>query len=111
MTNIDLDAIAALAREAKERVTAVRNIFYKEGNITIQEEQVIHRSDVVSTKYSVSLYKSDGRAAGRDDLLTIVRFLEYARSDIPAIADAVLALVERVKELEGEFCLRITPRP
>jgi hypothetical protein len=24
---------------------------------------------------------------------------------------AVLALVERVKELEGEFCLRITPRP
>lgn len=71
MTNIDLDAIAALAMAAKE-----------------PDEEIVQ--------------------AGNGWNITRDRPASKATT---ALADAVLALVERVKELEGEFCLRITPRP
>ncbi len=108
MTNIDLDAIAALAMAAKERADkatpgpwewwtscSYRRLTARGGQIG----GVMHGHTCRDGVPDIIVSDKD------------MAFTAAARTDVPALADAVLALVERVKKLEGEFCLRITPRP
>ncbi len=99
MTNIDLDAISALAREAKERadkatpgpwewwtICSYRRLTARDGKIG----GVMHG-------YTCGDGVPDIIVSEEDMALTAA-----ARTDVPVLADAVLALVERVRGLEAK---------
>ena len=84
----DLDAIATLAREAKARADRAAPGPWEWSFATLYNRVTICNGRTICT--------DGGRQAGRPD----IAFIAAARTDVPALADAVLALVERVRELE-----------
>ena len=84
----DLDAIATLAREAKARADRAAPGPWEWSFATLYNRVTICNGRTICT--------DGGRQAGRPD----IAFIAAARTDVPALADAVLALVEMVRVLE-----------
>lgn len=91
MTKLDLDAIAARAREAKGRA-AERERRYPAG------DGIAGCDGYVGQGIDADRFILDGEFT-RDELLRLAEVLGFA--DVPVLAADVLALVERVRELEA----------
>ena len=100
---IDLDAIAAIARKAKERAAERerRSPIGEDGipQAPLDDDGLPACSGYVGKGCDDDEFILDG-SFSRDELLRFAEALGF--TDIPVLADAVLALVERVRELEPE---------
>ena len=99
----DLAAIATLAREAKARADRATPGPWVEGQKKLRNKPPIdscpdHETVIAMTAPGQGVFADPpGGSYPHFD----GKFIAAARSDVPALADAVLALVERVRELEA----------
>ena len=108
----DIEAIAALAREAKARADRatpgqwVCGARWQRGPKDKRRDD--HPGLTAIAGVGLGQYvltEHDGGVYPANDQ----RFIAAARTDVPALADAVLALVERVRELEAWPVMPETP--